>query len=629
MSAIHRDEHEELTPKQRRLIDAAIDGSATDDELRATDSLLQQEQAARTYYLQASRIHAGLCWIHRGDEAGASDLLAQSISECAQSAPYLIDLIDRVLEGTDDADAASGIRQTLTGTANNGAPATGQRQRARRWAGAAVILLLLAVIGGTQLYRDSIDDQSQRIVAGTEVAEFRSDRSCVWLDHSESPSQGAKLSSGQRLQLTSGSAKLQFNRGAAVVLEGPAEIELISAVSLRLVHGTVAVRVSGPDKEFVVISPDASIVDLGTSFGVHRGVNGSTEVEVFEGAVEVFPQGDDVNGKVLGVGASARIHGAGAKRGLELGASSTDHFGNLLELLWDDVARADLESAPSGEEGVVKADFSDGPVPGAVDTFYGAVPGRGWETPWMAAGNPIGDLTDVTPLSKVNPLRLGLRFHHSYERTVARLYGIRPGFDPSEPHVISWQWRFDGNIDDFASDYRDRISFYGNPFFRRNSWPSNTWMIGVVAGHEALGKKRQMLPMTWYAYDGDPSGVNKEFDQRNMVGSGMKLKPGVVYRFAVAVYPQERRYDVAIQDDKKTFTHEGLTFRDAATEDARVIHFAASANHPEDDLSFSLDSIRVDPLTKSSALKRIGLEPRLNPQGPASPSNDSAMRPAN
>jgi hypothetical protein len=610
----------ELTAAERRLIESVVDGTAGDDDLLAADELLQSHEEARAYYLQASRIHAALRWIHRGDDAAANGASASEAAmvagECDRQAPFLVDLIDRVLDEAPD-DVLLPRTERLTLAADAEAPQTRRSATMRRWAGAAVILLLLAGIGGTHLYRSSIDEQRRQIAARTEVAEFRSDRGCIWQDETESPAEGAKLSSGQRLQLVSGSAKLQFNRGAAVVLEGPAEIELISAVSMRLVHGTVAVRVSGPDKEFVVISPDASIVDLGTSFGVHRGANGLTEVEVFEGAVEVFPQGDDANGKVLGVGASARIRGAGIHRGLELGASSTDHFGNLLELLWDDVVLADMEGAPAGEEGVVKADFSDGPVPGAVDTFYGAVPGRGWETPWMASGNPIGRLADDDPLSQVNPALLGLRFHHSYERAVARRYGKRPGFDPSEPHVISWKWRFDGDIDDFAASYRDRISFYGNPFFRRNSWPSNTWLIGVVADHESKGKERMMLPMTWYAYDGDPAGVDKELDRRNMVDTGMKLKPGVIYRFAVAVYPRERRYDVAIQDDEQTFTHDGLTFRDCATEDGRVLHFTASANHPEDDLSFSIDSIRIDSLTSSSALQRAGFNDRKTPESAA------------
>lgn len=584
MNPAQRDES--LPPEAIRLLNAVVDETASPSEYAQFELLLQSSSTARRRYLDASHLHATLRWIHRG-EMGAP----------AASSTTLDQVVERALQGpavSGDVELPSSLIHELR------EPIAGRRRAsmARSWIGLVLIGAVLLSVWGARQYQAGVEKRQEKIVALTPVADVQSQRNCVWLNQSQPLPAGSSLTSGQRLQLSSGSAKLLFRRGAAVVLEGPAEIELISAVSMRLVHGTVAVRVSGPDKEFVVISPDASIVDLGTSFGVHRGVNGSTEVEVFEGAVEVFPQGDDSNGRVLGVGASARVHGDNRATKLEMGASSTDHFGNLLEMLWDDVPNDQFDRADGGRHNSVNSDFSDGPVPGAVDTFYGAVPGRGWLTPWMASGNPIGDLTDANPLSIGNPLYLGLRFHHSYERAVARLYGERPGFDPAKPHVISWRWRFDGNIEHFAGSYRDRIAFYGNPFFRRNSWPTNTWVVGVVAGHEVGGKERQMLPMQWYAFDGHADGHDKELDRRNMVDSGMMLKAGVVYRLAVAVYPQERRYDVAIRDDVRTFTRRGLGFRDPTLADARVIHLTVSADNPDDDLSFSIDSLRVEPLVE-------------------------------
>lgn len=577
---------ESLPPEAIRLLNAVVDETASPSEYAQFELLLQSSSTARRRYLDASHLHATLRWIHRG-EMGAP----------AASSTALNQVVERALQGP----AVTGDVELPSSPIHEPSEPIAGRRRAsamRSGVGLALVGAILLSVWGAREFKLGVGKRQEQIIALTPIAEVQAERNCVWQDQSQPLSAGSSLTSGQRLQLSSGSAKLLFRRGAAVVLEGPAEIELISAVSMRLVHGTVAVRVSGPDKEFVVISPDASIVDLGTSFGVHRGVNGSTEVEVFEGAVEVFPQGDHANGRVLGVGASARVHGDDRATKLELGASTTDHFGNLLEMLWDDVPNDQFDRADGARHNSVNADFSDGPVPGAVDTFYGAVPGRGWLTPWMASGNPIGDLTDANPLSIENPLYLGLRFHHSYERSVARLYGERPGFDPTKPHVISWRWRFDGNIDHFAGSYRDRIAFYGNPFFRRNSWPTNTWMVGVVAGHEVGGKERQMLPMHWYAFDGHADGRDKELERRNMVDSGMTLKPGVVYRFAVAVYPQQRRYDVAIRDDVRMFTRRGLGFRDPTLADARVIHLSVSANHPDDDLSFSIDSLRVEPLVE-------------------------------
>ena len=583
---------EQLPAEAMRLLNAVVDETASPAEYAEFELLLQSSPAVRRRYLEASQLHATLRWIHRGETGVA-----------ARSAT-LDQVVERALqESVDFGD--DGLALSAWETAGD---PTERRRRAsarRSWIGAVLIAAVVLSVWGAMQHQHGVERQHEKIVALTPIAELQSQRDCIWIEQSEPLNTGESLTSGQRLQLSSGSAKLLFNRGAAVVLEGPAEIELISPVSIRLVHGTVAVRVSGPDKEFVVISPDASIVDLGTSFGVHRGVGGSTEVEVFEGAVEVFPQGDDSAGQVLGVGAAASVHAPGAGPRLVMGASTTDHFGNLLELLWDDLPVNERDQAADHRNGGVKADFSDGPVPGAVDTFYGAVPGRGWLTPWMAAGNPIGDLTDANPLSNENPLYLGLRFHHSYERSVARLYGQRPGFDPAQPHVITWRWRFDGNIEHFAGAFRDRLSFYGNPFFRRNSWPTNTWMIGVVAGHEVGGKGRQMLPMHWYAFDGYADGHDTELERRNMVDSGMTLKPGVVYRFAVGVYPQERRYDVAIRDDVRTFTRRGLGFRNPQSADARVIHFSQSASHPDDDLSFSIDSMRIEPMIESSSREQF------------------------
>jgi ferric-dicitrate binding protein FerR (iron transport regulator) len=563
---------ESLTPAERRLVDVAIEGAASDEELAALDRRLREEPATRRYYRQMSLVHATLRWIHRGEQSVTHSAFAGQAARSPAERPVR-------------------RRRWISG--------------ARMLGGAAAVAALIAGIVVLRQLRSPDTTESRQPSAPTTVAELRSERNCVWENQRSAMSEGAKLASGQRLTLREGSAKLQFDRGADVVLEGPAEIELISAVSIRLVHGTVAVRVSGRHKEFVVFSPDASIVDLGTSFGVHRGMNESTEVEVFEGAVEVFPNGDDAIGKVLGVGASARVRGRGETPVFDMSASMTDHFANVLELLWTDVPRDGRVDARAGDTGVVSADFSDGPTPGSVDTFYGAAAGRGWDTPWMAWGNPVGELTDEKPLSMKHPLRLGLKFHNSYERAVARLYGEAPGFDPDKPHMISWQWRFDGEIEDFSGGFLDRISFYGNPFFRRNSWPTNTWVVGVVAGDEIGGKGRRMLPMQWYAYDGHADGKDTEMDRRNMVGSGMMLKPGVAYRFAVAVYPQRRQYDVAIRDDEQTFTRTGLRYRNPAAAAGRVVHFTVSTDKPDDDLSFTIDSIRIDPLGDGLVESRV------------------------
>jgi hypothetical protein len=85
------------------------------------------------------------------------------------------------------------------------------------------------------------------------------------------------------------------------------------------------------------------------------------------------------------------------------------------------------------------------------------------------------------------------------------------------------------------------------------------------------------------------------FDRRNMIDTGMEVKFGVIYHFAVVVYPQEARYDAAIRDDKMTVVRRGLSFRSRESVPANVLHFALNVAHPNDNLAFSLDSVRIQP----------------------------------
>jgi hypothetical protein len=384
----------------------------------------------------------------------------------------------------------------------------------------------------------------------------------------------------------------------------------------------VAVRASGTAKDFVVISPDASVLDLGTSFAVHCDENSATEVEVFEGAVEVLPESDPTNKRMVEMGTNVSV--ARRSEDVALFASPPDNnrFAQLLERLWHDIrVPAPADEGGDQDASVVEAEFSEAPGTDAADTFYEARPGRGWLTPWVAGGNPTGQIRrEDSDFGLDNPF-LQLRFGESFERAVAREYGPRPAFDPREPHIITWRWRLEGNPDEFGSDYNDRIAFYGNPFFRRNSWPTNSWLIGVASADEPPGRRknsnewlererglkpeaneflsapRRVFPKRWYLFSSQHEGPEGSvFDRRNMVDTGMKLKYGVVYHFAVAIYPQAGKYDAAIRDDEQTVVHTGLHFRDRKAIDSNVFHATVSVDNSKDKLEFSLDSIRVQPL---------------------------------
>ncbi len=102
-------------------------------------------------------------------------------------------------------------------------------------------------------------------------------------DHVTTATVGAMLRGGP-MHLRSGLLELTYPSGVVIVLESPARFDLRSATTLWLAEGNVSAIVPPPAIGFTVETPSASIVDLGTEFGVSAGAK-SSEVHVFKGKV--------------------------------------------------------------------------------------------------------------------------------------------------------------------------------------------------------------------------------------------------------------------------------------------------------------------------------------------------------
>jgi len=107
----------------------------------------------------------------------------------------------------------------------------------------------------------------------------------------------AKLKTGDRLpagilRLDSGVVELAFASGAKAAVEGPAELSLIDRNSLELKRGKLSAEVPKPAIGFTVRTPNATVTDLGTRFGLNTKTPASSEVDVFEGKVRVTEAGD-------------------------------------------------------------------------------------------------------------------------------------------------------------------------------------------------------------------------------------------------------------------------------------------------------------------------------------------------
>lgn len=97
---------------------------------------------------------------------------------------------------------------------------------------------------------------------------------------------GATIPAGI-LKLQSGLVQLEFFGGARLLVEGPAELELLTRDRLCCHAGKLRAVVPPQAHGFTILSATAELIDRGTEFGVEVTRAGSTELHVFEGKVEV------------------------------------------------------------------------------------------------------------------------------------------------------------------------------------------------------------------------------------------------------------------------------------------------------------------------------------------------------
>jgi len=92
------------------------------------------------------------------------------------------------------------------------------------------------------------------------------------------------------LDLRSGEAHLRLPSEVKLIVSGPAELRFIDAMHARLLRGKVTVDCSAGGKGFILETPVTRVVDVSTQFGVEARADGSTDVMVIEGKVELGAQ---------------------------------------------------------------------------------------------------------------------------------------------------------------------------------------------------------------------------------------------------------------------------------------------------------------------------------------------------
>jgi hypothetical protein len=95
------------------------------------------------------------------------------------------------------------------------------------------------------------------------------------------------------LSLQRGLAQVRFDSGASVIIEGPAQVELLTSNSMSLRQGKIVATVGREAIGFVINTPQGKILDLGTEFGIRVEPAGQSQVHVFQGEVVLYPMDNE------------------------------------------------------------------------------------------------------------------------------------------------------------------------------------------------------------------------------------------------------------------------------------------------------------------------------------------------
>ncbi|MGI9428159.1 MAG: FecR domain-containing protein [Bythopirellula sp.] len=213
-----------------RLRDACLDGRATESEMKRLNELLSSSDDFLDDYLEHAQQDATLAWYEHSKHFVQND--AQHELRRAWQSKHLVLAI-------------------------------------------AASTLLILTAGWMYLSTRS----------NTAVARLEYASNCQWGMSSVPTSYDASLPAG-RLRLISGIARLKFPK-VTVTLEGPVDLELVSADRCRLHAGRVIGWVEPGGEGFVVETPCAEIIDRGTKFGVTVSDTGEAQLDVIDGRVDI------------------------------------------------------------------------------------------------------------------------------------------------------------------------------------------------------------------------------------------------------------------------------------------------------------------------------------------------------
>jgi hypothetical protein len=274
-------------PELRRLVSGMCEGELTDEEVRRLEKRISEDAEALAFYVQYLDVHMSLAW----------DLAARSAADERSEKP-----------------AHSENKQPVVAKAVAffGQPTPFSMAVAALVMG--VLITAMALVA-PPVYRamTGSDAPSETVNSKELVAQLTATHRAVWGDGQIATQRGAHLLAGHRIDLREGLAEITFDNGTVVVLEGPTQFTIDTAMACRMDAGRLSGRVSPQGQGFAVATPLADVVDLGTRFGVVVDESTGVGVHVFEGKVAVRRGPDREREEILLAGEAMQIDAQSAE----------------------------------------------------------------------------------------------------------------------------------------------------------------------------------------------------------------------------------------------------------------------------------------------------------------------------
>jgi len=555
----------------RRLIQGLYDGRITSDERARLKQWMRQSEEASWIYVQYMNLYAGLHW----DTAQESEL--------EQAVPK---------------GAAGASRSAILGFLGD------VFQQGTNFLSRSLVLSLLLAVGlPFMLFLILIlhvARQPAPVARAMPVAKITQMHECVWGEGSAPLPVGADLFPGQRIRLSGGLVEIVFADGTNVIVQGPSTFETNTRGEGFLHIGSLVANVPKGAEGFTIRTPTATVVDLGTEFGVAvEDEKDTLEVQVFQGKVALKTGVEDADRKPshhhLVAGRAVRVESADrqGKMVVREVAFSADRF----------VRRLPAPTKPV--KAAIIADFSGGEGNAQVDQFPGTA-GSGWATGWNV--EKAKELKCITSIEQANPLlgggkylRVLLQRESGVARarkaiTVERRLALTDRVDLTKPYVVSSNLRID--VLNRFTESRDRLGICSRNIPQseagREGQLSTGWYICVVGKGNKFGKSG-----SWIFFARNRKG------QAIGVDSRIPAREGNTYSFRILVDPSARQWtpSIAVNGGKWTkFKPMGMRTRGTAKENGywpflRLHCWAGGGNKGEDvgEVGFSVDSIRITP----------------------------------